>query len=739
MVGRLPFAVYIGSALERSKSVNITDSANRTYFSVWAVATIFVSAFLLFEVQPVISKMILPWFGGSPMVWSICLLFFQTLLLVGYAYVHILVKQRIPVQVVLHLLLLVVAIVLLPITPEGSWKPDPAVNPTFYILQLLSVHVGLPYVLLSSTAPLVQTWYSQVYSARSPYRLYAVSNFSSMLALLGYPFLIEPAFDSPTQGQYWSYAFLLFAAFVGGLGIQRWRLDRLYPSDSFDDGPGHEGASLQNEGHSMPPRWPQVTLWLFLPALASMMLMAVTNHVSQDIAAIPFLWIAPLCLYLLSFILCFDSTRWYHRGVVASLTAMSILAISVLHIGEVPLAEMFDLQMRLPQLGRHIPFDAGLYFGVLFLVCMLCHGELVRLKPDPRYLTSFYLAMSAGGAIGGVFVAIVCPLIFSTYLEIRLGLIAAYVVAILVMLLLLRARVSGKGRWLYVPILPLMIGALVVVLQGQIRSTSPDTIVTTRNFYGGLRISEAYREKPWLHMRVMYHGRILHGSQLLQPGWELIPTNYYAESSGVGVVMKHYPHEGPRHVGVIGLGTGSMAGHAREGDRYRFYEINPQVVAFAESHFSYLENTPAATEVILGDARLSMESEAPQEFDILVVDAFTGDAPPVHLLTGEAFDLYLQHLKTDGILAFHVSNRHLDLGRLVAATAESNDMKVIEIYTPETGEVLDIASTWIVVTDNQDFIQNAAVVAAAKFGRKSFEETRVWTDKYSNLFQLLDL
>ncbi|MFT6896049.1 MAG: SAM-dependent methyltransferase [Paraglaciecola sp.] len=701
-------------------------AGNKMYFATWAITTMFFSAFLLFEVQPIISKMILPWFGGSPMVWSTCLLFFQSLLLLGYTYTHVLVKQSIPVQIAIHLTLIVVAITLLPITPDSTWKPDSAVEPTIHILQLLTAHVGLPYILLSSTAPLVQSWYSEVYLGHSPYRLYAVSNVSSMLALLSYPFIIEPVFDSVTQGQYWSYVFCFFAAFIAVLSFQRWRLYCLSPKISTKE-QSASGSYVKRDG--LAPDWKSVSVWFFLPALASMLLMAITNHVSQDIAAIPFLWIVPLCLYLLSFILCFDSSRWYHRGIMGSLAGISILAISILRLGEIPLLRILGLHINLPAFGYNIVLDAGLYFSALFFLCMLCHGEMVKLKPNPRFLTLFYLMLSAGGAFGGIFVALICPVIFSTFVEVRLGLISGYVLVLVLLLRLISKRYISSKKWFYMPALVIMFGSLVVVFRGQFIDDSNNLLTSSRNFYGGLSVYEFDQDKPKKHRRVLYHGRISHGAQFIHPGMELIPNMYYKRSSGIGVALEYYPENGPLHVGVIGLGTGTMAAHGHSGDTYRFYEINPQVVKLANTYFTYLDQSPASTEVILGDARLSLEKESPQAFDLLVMDAFTGDAPPVHLLTKEAFAVYNRHLKPGGILALNVSNRHLDLSPLVAAIVQSTDMTAIEIDKP--------VSKWMLVTDNHPFIQNKAVIEAARGSRKQFAETRAWTDQYSNLLELL--
>jgi len=469
-----------------------------------------------------------------------------------------------------------------------------------------------------------------------------------------------------------------------------------------------------------------------------MMLLAVTNHLCQDVAVIPFLWIVPLCLYLLSFILCFDSPRWYQRGVFGWVGGLVILTLSVFMLGEIPLLDQLGVDVELPDLSWNLPLEAGLYFGVLFLVCMLCHGELVRRKPAPRHLTSFYLMVSAGGALGGIFVALVCPVIFSTYLEMNLGLVGGYLLAMAVVIGAMRGALRSKRRWLYAPALLLIVGGLFVVVKGQIESIEPGTLATVRSFYGVLSVDEYDEDEPETHRRALYHGRVLHGIQLVEPGQELTLTKYYTERSGIGVAMKHYPRQGPRRIGVIGLGTGTMAAFGRPGDTYRFYEINPQVVELSQRYFTYLDKTPATVEIALGDARLSMEREAAQQFDMIVLDAFSGDAVPVHLLTREAFAVYRKHLREGGILAVHISNRHLDLGPVVAGLAEHYGMETLEIYARRTGRITDTSSTWMLVTENEAFLRNEMVQEAAEDGRTTFKPIRMWTDQYSNLFQIFD-
>ena len=721
-------------------------------FALSAAITIFTSAFLLFQVQPIISKVILPWFGGSPMVWSTCLLFFQSVLLLGYGYAHVLTKLAPNRQAGIHIILLVLACGFLPITPETLWQPQGDSSPTWHILRLLTAHVGLPYFLLSATAPLVQVWYSRVYQDRSPYRLYALSNFSSMLALLSYPFIVEPLLDAPTQGYYWSLAFLPFAIFISYLAIRMMRSIGIsnthissYDSHLHDshlhDSHLHDSHLHKDKLSDFPPHFKQKILWLLLPACASLTLLAITNHLSQDVAVIPFLWIVPLCLYLLSFILCFDNPRWYRRGIISAATVLLTLILSIISLGEVPFLDTSDY-FHIPDLSWNLRFEFGIYISLLFLVCMLCHGELTRQKPSPAHLSSFYLFMSAGSAMGAAFVCLICPLIFSTYMELPIGLVSAFIISLIVLRDLWTRFMQHRSSWLGVIPLSMALFSFIIVARGQSSMVEPGNITSERSFYGVLSVDDLGVGSPYNYRRTLYHGRILHGMQVRVAGKETVPTKYFSENSGIGITMRHYVAEGstvsaPRRVGIVGLGIGSLLGYSRSQDIYRFYEINAQVIELAKKYFSFIQTSPAKLDIVLGDARLSLAKEVPQNFDILVLDAFSGDAIPIHLLTVEAFDLYLHHLRDGGVIAMHLSNRHLDLSPIAAGLAERNQMKAMEVYLPDTGHRFDTTSTWVLITNNNTFINNPAVQDAAALGRKQFDPVRPWTDQYSSLLDVI--
>ncbi len=690
--------------------------------------TILLSAFLLFQVQPVVSKAILPWFGGAPAVWTTCMLFFQTLLFGGYLYAHLLQRWLAPRhQVAVHLALVAVALAMLPVIPGADWKPGAAVSPTLQILLLLLATVGLPYFVLAATSPLVQAWFSGACPGRSPYRLYALSNAGSLAALLSYPFFFEPMFDLSIQSAMWSGAFVLYAALCAALLACVWQL-RSSGKVSEDSVPSH-GAR---------PSWSDRLRWLALPACASLMLLAATNHVCQDVAVVPFLWVMPLSLYLLSFIICFDHARWYVRPLWAALAVFALGGVAVndyLRVGWSPLGLMAELL---------------LYFAALFFACMVCHGELVRLKPAPRYLTEFYLFISAGGALGGAFVAVVAPLTFSNYLEWPIGVAVTFVLSVGLLILpnsqlkkgataglpssgTLFQRAAKSGRMIRLIAyagfgLVVAVGLLyIAVWSGGLAGP----LDRARNFFGVVAVIYNSEKNEFQ----LQHGRIRHGRQSADPEKRRWPTGYYGEQSGAGEAIRYCQKSGPVRVGLIGLGVGTLATYARPDDVFRFYEINPEVIRMALQRFTYLRDCRSEWDVVLGDARLSLEAEPPQEFDVLVLDAFSGDAIPTHLLTREAFDVYRRHLKPDGIIAVHVSNGYLRLGPVVRRLAEDCGMKSTRLCSKSDESRMVDVSKWIVVTRSDDFL--SAHPSRPPHLPDDDLQVPLWTDQYSNLFRIL--
>jgi SAM-dependent methyltransferase len=665
-------------------------------------ATVFLSAFLLFLVQPLLAKQILPWFGGAAIVWTLCMVFFQLVLLLGYAYAHWLAgladgRRRSWI----HIALLVASLAFLPVAPDVGWKPVGGDSPVWRILALLFATVGLPYFLLSSTSPLVQAWFARAYPGSSPYRLFALSNFASMLALLGYPFLFEPWFPSPEQSLWWSIGYALFVACCAALA---WRNRDLPPLTVA-------GGQIAATAEEPPPRARAIVLWLALSAMGSVTLLAVSNHLTQNISSIPLLWVIPLAVYLFTFILCFEGRNWYRRDLYLG-SLVWVLGVMAWFLA--------DKSLQFELLWHIAVFIIGLYF-----VCMFCHGELARQRPGPRHLTLFYLIVSAGGVLGGVLVGIVAPVTLPGYLELEIALV---VVALLALITNLRRPLPIVGMLVLVVVFT--VGALV----WRVRNFTEDTVYIERNYYGVMRVKEnqTRADDPETRYRSLVHGAILHGEQWLAEKYRRSATTYYKTSSGIGRTLVAFEGK-PIKVGIIGLGAGSLAVYGDGDDIYRFYDINPAVERIARTWFTYLSDSPAKIEVVLGDARLSLEREEPQHFDVLVVDAFSGDSIPVHLITVEAFTEYLRHMKPEGVIAFHVSNRFLDLKPVLLAIAERHGLEYA--YLHETAEGGGTTSDWVIMTRHKPFILKQLIVEATEPVAPR-PDWRIWTDGYNNLMQV---
>jgi hypothetical protein len=674
--------------------------------------TISLSAFLLFEVQPVIAKMILPWFGGSSAVWSTCMLFFQLVLLLGYLYAHLLHRLPPRRQAIVHIALLTAGILTLPIIPNASWKHGGLGHPSLTILALLTVTVGMPYFLLASTSPLLQSWYARTNKSGMPYRLFALSNAASLLALLSYPFLIEPNLPSHSQGLIWSGAFVCFAVLCG---LTAWRTSAQSPVALPATSAGE--AAVINA-----PSWTSRLLWLGLSGSASILLLAVTTHLTQDVAAIPFLWIIPLVVYLLSFIICFESPRLYHRAVFVPLLIASLAFMSY----------------RLwPEHGKlDLRLVIGLLSAGLFVCCMVCHGELARLKPHPRYLTGFYVTISVGGAAGGLFVGLLAPNVFHAYYEFPIGLaLCALIAAIVFTRELWRAPQIWRNTGIVV---------LVVLLAGyfnflrEIMFQMVDGyLVVTRNFYGQLRVAD--EGDPRIDddaARKLIHGVINHGQQMLREEDRRKPVTYFCPQSGIGRGMTAL--EGtPRRIGILGLGCGTLAAYGRTGDTLRIYEINPKVLEIANRNFTYLKDTAAKVEVAMGDGRLVLESEPSQQFDMLVMDAFSGDSVPVHLITREAFAVYFRHLKPNGILAVNISNSYLNLEPVMERAANAFDkLALVYHWTPPKDDPMCFACSWTLIMNRATADAHPELRTGAAVLRQK-RPFRIWTDEFSNMFSIL--
>jgi hypothetical protein len=755
-------------------------------------ATIFLGAFLLFQIQLLIGKYILPWYGGVPTVWTTCMLCFQVALLLGYAYAHVMVR-RLPggPQRFLHLVAVAGSLVVIgvlaarwrvPLLPDTAWKPLASDAPVWHIVQVLAVAVGAPFLVAATTSPLLQSWFGTTYPATSPYRLYALSNLGSLLALLTYPALFEVWLPLRVQAWFWTGSFVVFALGVAGCAV----VSRGRPPASVPHATPVTGCA---------PRAGDWLLWLSLAACPSALLLATTNYVSQEIAVIPFLWIVPLSLYLASFVLTFDGDRWYVRGAWATLLALGVtLSAFILDRGT----------------AAHVLLQLAVAALALFAACMVCHGELARTKPAASYLTAFYLALTVGGALGGVLVSLVAPVVFPGTWEYPLGL---WLVAVLALVAFRRDRRSPlhaaprwtivvtvsaalavaayvfrwsvplswtpeiSDAWLFgapaaiagaaltsqawahrrrtldvaqtapprlVSLTTLVVGLAVIVVGFALAHVAwqplRGTVAHARSFYGIVHV-EAYDPEGGGILRLR-HGRIIHGTQYKAPDDVRQPTAYYGRDSGIGLAIEHHPkRETGLRIGVVGLGAGTLAAYGRAGDALRFYELNPDVTRLAGRDgrtFTFVRDGEGEVEVVGGDARIALEAElargAPQRFDVLAIDAFSSNAIPAHLLTREAVAVYLAHLDPGGILALHVTNRHVDLEPVVRGLAKH--FGLAHVFVASIGGVLTWKSDWALLARDPARLAIPEIADAASF-ELSDPPVAVWTDDYSNLLSLL--
>lgn len=737
--------------------------------------TIVSSAFLLFLVQPIIAKQILPWFGGTAAVWTMCVVFFQVALLAGYAYAHALTRRVARTQAIVHIALLVASLATLPIVASPAWKPDAASDPAARIVGLLGVTIGLPYFLLSSTGPLVQKWFAddraQASRGVDVYRLFAMSNAGSIVGLLIYPFVVEPYASLEGQAWGWSAGYLCFAVACAGCA---WRArSRVAATPAIDD---------RDVPVAAPPTIARYLYWLACAALGSMLLLAVTSHVTQNVASIPFLWVLPLTLYLLSFVIAFEgragrgwyAPRWWRGPVLAAVIAMA-----------------WALSARRGVLSLYVALP--IFCTGLFVACVFCHGEMARTKPPPAYLTQFYLCMSAGGAVGGLFVALVAPNLFVNYWETPLALFALCVVAALAVderrvrgwavggvlggiaaglvflagggatfdaarstlpgadstamtaaLIALAATLFVVSTWKRWPVTMVVAALLCTGVYGlrYRQFLAKDTLHASRNFYGALRVKESGTGSE--RRRDLLHGVILHGDQYLgDEAHRRKPTTYYGAGSGIALALRELralrPDGTPLDVAMIGLGAGTLTAWGRPGDGYRIYELDPAVVTIARNEFTYLADSEARVDIAMGDARLSLERELADgtaiPFDAIAVDAFSSDSIPVHLITREALGIFVRHLKPDGVIAFHVSNRFLKLAPVVAQLANAAGLEAIDVLDDPTDDD-DVSSEWVLVTRNSAFVARDAV-QKQRVAIEPIDGLPMWTDRFNNLFKIL--
>ncbi|MGB9031163.1 MAG: fused MFS/spermidine synthase [Acidobacteriaceae bacterium] len=664
-------------------------------------ATIFLGAFLLFAVEPMAAKRLLPALGGSSAVWIVCLVFFQTALLLGYLYAHWLGRQPLRTTGALHIALLLLAAVALAfvVQPNLSKASD---HPLAAIFRVLTLTIGLPFLLLASTSPLLQLWLARQRRSGVPWKLFALSNAGSLLALVLYPTLIEPHLSLVVQRKAWGCGFGIYAALCA---VIAWGARK-----TANAGP----QKPQSAAGATPSSLRSKLLWFLLPAAAAMQLCAVTSHLSQNIAAIPLLWVLPLGIYLLTFIVAFESPGFYRRWLMVRLLALGLAALAYM---------LSQTDATWP-----IQFSIGFFLVELFFACLFCHAETYALRPANRSeSTLFYLLVAAGGAAGTTFIGIGCPLLFAANYDVAIAFLATAALALVV------TWQNGWAQRLLWSVGTALLLALIIMLH---IVYARSTLVEERNFYGALRVRESHVPPQAETVRTLLHGTIEHGTQWFAPQFRRNPTTYYAMDSGVGLALRFCCDDRPRNIGVVGLGAGTLAAYGKPGDRMRFYEINPAIRPIAENLFTYLRESGAQITFADGDARISLMREAPQNFDVLVIDAFSGDAIPIHLLTTQAMGVYQRQLAPDGILAFHVSNQYLDLPPEIAALAAASSLEARLVDTPPQEARGEYRATWVLVTNNAAFLAQPQVAAFARTIHAR-SDLPAWTDNYSSLLPIL--
>ena len=695
-------------------------------------AAIFLSSSLLFLIEPMAGKRLLPLLGGSAAVWTTCLVFFQSALLLGYVCAHwIATRLRPRSQALAYGFLLVLSLVQIAL----NLNPHPhasTARPIASVLVVLAGLIGVPFLVLSATSSLLQAWYARgpanpdeaglAEAARPPYRLFAVSNFGSLLALLIYPILIEPNFSLRTQTLAWAIGFVVFCIVCAAISLGARSAAVVVAESSSAARAGHNGNSLSS-APTLPPEGAAQTadklptagdriFWLLLASGGALLLSAVTSHLSQNIAAIPLLWILPLTIYLLTFVIAFNG-KLYRRWLIVPLVAAALSGVGYMSA---------NMDADIP-LSTSIPS----FCGMLFIACLFCHGELYRLRPAPRYTTQYYLLIAAGGALGSMFVGVCAPYVFRGNYEMAWSLVYTAALATMVM---------RKNHWSWRLFWPAVTAGMVVVVVLQVRVYRQNTIVQVRSFYGSMRVLQETSPDVGMY-RTLVHGTIQHGTQYFGSDDDRTsPTTYYVHASGVGLALDFCCKDRPRRVAVVGLGAGTLAAYGKPGDVFRFYEIDPRVETIAKNVFTYLRESKAKIELVEGDARLSMEAEPAQKYDVIAVDAFSGDAIPVHLLTAEALQLYQRHLRAGGILAFHISNSFLDLGPVVAQEAEHAGLPAVMVSSPEDEYTGGYAADWVLITANHEFLALPKVrEASEKIEPKP--GLRLWTDDYSSLWPII--
>lgn len=709
----------------QSPKKNLTNIPIHIYLSF--STSILLSSFLLFQVQPIISKYTLPWFGGASAVWITAMLFFQILLLLGYFYVFLISFLPLKKQIILHSILIIsVALSVyyllynskIPVLPDITTGLTGNFPPVVQILLILLIGTGSTYFLLSTTSILLQKWFGIVYKGKSPYFFYSLSNIASLLALISYPFLVEPFFQLKMQGILWSGGFIIYSIFLLTCCLQLF----------FSGAKNYKNAVNIHKFQTGIGK-KKIFLWILLPAISSLMLLSVTNLMTQSVASIPFLWLLPLSIYLLSFIICFASQKMYIRN---------LLAYTSLFMGFLSLAFMFG---NIPS----IMIGVIVYSLMLFSACMLCHGELYSIRPEPEHLDLYYLLIALGSAVSGVLIGIIAPLFFKGIWEIYIGFYLTFLLTIWILIqykdsfFYRHLRIfyySDKEAKLFAVIsYPLTI-ILAIIILNILSGSNPLTTKVWRSFYGILSV----KYNSAMDMNTLIYGNIFHGTQYLG-SLQNEPTTYYGRKSGIGLAILNDPAFNKKtRMGIIGLGTGTLAAYGEKGDKISFFEINPQVIEVAKNNFTYLKNSKARINIAVGDGRKSLENEVrlnKPKYDILVIDAFSDDSIPLHLLTKEAFAVYLDRLnRSNGIIAVHISNKYIDLKPALVQLASYYHLGFASFLLSHTDK-FNTYSEWVILSYDKKFYKIPAIAHEIKYTGKNIKQISLWTDNYSNLFQIL--
>lgn len=715
----------------------------------------------MFVLQPMFGKLLLPLLGGTPAVWNTCMVFYQTLLFLGYLYAHKISQSLTPPrQIQIHTVLLIISLFTLPISLPANPTPPSETDPTFWLIGTLLVSIGLPFFVLSTTAPLLQRWFSQSGHTNShdPYFLYTASNLGSLIALLSYPFAIEPNIGLSTQEFSWSIAFGALTLFILLTGTIYWR------NQTESDNSSTIVQELNNSADELPTQKQEVH-WLLLALIPSSLLLGLTQFISTDIASVPLLWIVPLLLYLLSFILVFS--KWaplIHPLMLKTQPGWLVIFIAYSFINPAVIPYWLDLIIHLT---------------AFFLAVMVCHGELARRRPAATHLTRFYLIMSFGGMLGGLFNTFLAPFLFNAVYEYPIMIVASLMMRPGFMasdwkkslifpgvVLIAGLVLVGKPDQLieYIDViggaLILLTGLLfsvrgtplpLAVLTGIIlffsiglHSMASSTLFQKRTFFGVLSVRDTVipdeNGRPET-VRELYHGTTKHGAERLTPGNITTPLTYYSRPGPIGQIFAEFEKETDQwSIGSVGLGAGALACYTKPAQQWRFYEIDPLVVEVAKdpNWFHYLEKCNPNATMIVGDARLSLAKEPDNHFDLLIMDAFSSDAVPTHLITQEALDMYLKKVKDTGIIAFHITNRHLTLKNVLANhVTELKVYGLLQEFKPETEQPLVVSTDWVVISKNQGKILQ---LQQSRFGHwQKLPLTfglQPWTDDFTNIVSI---